>query len=77
MATVAPDYMPGDPANHIIGKPDEKPAKKHAEQPPKPIKTARGILADIELRVQELEPLVKEYEMCKRLVEILTPVKPK
>lgn len=69
------DFIPGDPATHVLGKPKEKPAKRHAPQKPKPTKTARGILADIELRLQELEPLLKEYEVLKGVRDILNRAK--
>lgn len=72
MDTIDVDFLPGDPVIHIVGKPEEKPAKKHAKQKPKPIKTARGMLADIELRLQELEPLMQEYEVLKGVRDILT-----
>ena len=70
-ATTEPDFLPGDPASHVIGKKEEKPAKVHAPQKPKPTKTARGMLADIELRLQELEPLVEEYKVLKDVRDIL------
>jgi len=54
------DYVPGDPANVVLGKPDEQSARVHASLPPKP-RTAIHILADIRLRMQELKPLVEEY----------------
>ena len=73
--SAAPDYMPGDPALHIVGKNDEQPARRHAPQPPKPIKTARGIAADIEYRMQELKPLLEEYAMLEKLIAILKPAK--
>lgn len=70
MATIE-DFNPGDPALIIGGKPEEQPAKKHAPQPPKPNKTARGIHADIKHRIQEIEPqldaLVKEHAMLQQL----------
>jgi hypothetical protein len=69
------DFVPGDPASHVLGKPEEKPAKKHAPQKPKPIKTARGILADIEHRMQEIEPLLKEYAVLKDVRDILQHTK--
>ena len=71
MAT--PDFMPGDPKLHVVGKDDEQPARVHAPQPPKPTKTARGIAADIELRMQELKPLVDEYAVLVELSKILPP----
>jgi hypothetical protein len=70
MATTV-DYLPGDPASHVLGRPEEKPAKRHAPQPPKPNKTARGILADVELRIQELEPLLEEYKLLLDVRDIL------
>lgn len=54
------DFVKGDPAVKVLGKPDEKPARVHAPQKPKPGPTARSILASIKLRRQELEPVVKE-----------------
>jgi len=69
--------MPGDPQQHVLGKPEEKPAVKHAPQPPKPPRTARGIAADIKLRMQEIEPLLEEYKVLKQLDVILNPAPPK
>lgn len=54
------DYVPGDPANIVLGKPDEQSARVHKPLPPVP-RTAKHILADIRLRMQELKPLVEEY----------------
>jgi hypothetical protein len=59
--TIKEDFNRGDPALHIIGKPEEQPARIHAPQPPKPPKTAKAILADIRLRMQELKPYADEY----------------
>jgi hypothetical protein len=75
--SAAPDYIPGDPALHIVGKPDEQPAKKYGKPKPKPTKTARGISADIKHRMQLLEPLLEEYEVLKKLDAILDPPPPK
>lgn len=55
------DFVPGDPANLVAGKPDEQSARVHAPQKPLPPRTGKMILADIRLRMQELEPLVREY----------------
>jgi hypothetical protein len=66
------DYMPGDPAQHIIGKPEEKSARRHRPLPPKERpNTAKTILADIKMRRQELEPLVEEHKLLTRAVEAL------
>ena len=68
------DILKGNPEHIVLGKPDEKPARVHRQQKPKPPKTARGILADIRLRKQQLEFAVKEYprlvEADKRLKKI-------
>jgi hypothetical protein len=73
---LAADVLRGDPATHVIGKPDEKPARRHAPLPPKPEAhpTARTILADIRLRRQELEPLVREVPELEAALEALRNV---
>jgi hypothetical protein len=68
------DVLRGDPATHVIGKPDEKPARRHAPQPPKPGPTARTILASIQLRMQELEPVVREVPELEAALEALRNV---
>lgn len=68
------DVLKGDPAAHVIGKPEEKPARKHAPQPPKPGPTARVILASIQLRRQELEPVVREVAELEAALEALRNV---
>jgi hypothetical protein len=65
------DYKPGDPATHVLGKPEEQPARKH-----RPLRAVRHIsektiLADIKLRRQTLEPLVEEYRLLKQADEAL------
>jgi hypothetical protein len=69
---MATDFNPGDPYFYVGGKNDEQPAKVHGKLPPKPIKTARGIAADVKHRLQVLEPVLKEYETLKKLDAILT-----
>lgn len=56
------DFYKGDPVRHVIGRLEEKPARRHGRQKPKPQLTARGILALIEFRRQALEPVVAEYK---------------
>jgi hypothetical protein len=69
------DYMPGDPALRIVGKPGEKPARKHRALPPKQRHiSAKTILADIKLRRQNLEPLVEEYKLLLRADEALKDI---
>lgn len=63
-----PTYR-GDPALRLVGR-DEKPARTHAPQPPKPpaqpITFAR-LCADVTHRLAVLEPFANEYA---RLLEI-------
>jgi hypothetical protein len=65
-------FMPGDPAKHVLGKPEEQAARVHKPLPKKQVQaTAKTILADIRLRRQELEPVVEEYRQIKRAYEAL------
>lgn len=65
------DFAPGDPANIVLGRPDEKPARRHAPQKPKPIKGEKGILVDIRHRMSILEPLVKEHKKLTEANKVL------
>lgn len=67
------DYLPGDPALRVVGKPEEQKARRHRPQDPKPTKTARVISADIEHRIQIIEPLIAEYEVLKQVHAALNP----
>lgn len=58
----------------ILGRPDEQPARVHAPQPPKPPVTPRAKplrvhRAEIQMRMQELRPLVKEHEELSAIIE--------
>jgi hypothetical protein len=68
--------MPGDPAKHVIGTPEEQPASRHAPLPPKPPRkpTAKSILASVKWRRQELEPLVEEYRALAQADEVLKDI---
>jgi hypothetical protein len=66
------DVIKGDPAVHIIGKPEEQSARFHRPlTKKKPPITAKTILADIKLRRQQLEPAIEEYNKLKRADEAL------
>jgi hypothetical protein len=74
------DIYKGDPANHVLGRPEEQSARVHAPLPPvKRRLTTNSILADIRMRRQQLEPLVAEYERLEQasiaLEEALGPMK--
>jgi hypothetical protein len=62
--------VPGDPANIVLGKPEEQPARVHRPLPPTP-RTEKHILADIRLRMQELKPLVDEYPALEEAAKVL------
>jgi hypothetical protein len=69
------DFMAGDPAHHVIGKPEEKPARRHAPQKPKPkaqpLQFEERLLRDIRQRKEALAPLVQEVPELERAQEIL------
>lgn len=67
------DYMPGDPALRLIGR-DEKPARKHARQAPKPVLGEKAIKGLMQTRMVELEDAVNEYKELTRIDEILSRV---
>lgn len=65
MATQTPelsDFLKGDPAQIVLGRSEEKPARRHGRQKPKPPLTARGILELVKYRKDQLEPVVEEYK---------------
>lgn len=65
------DFVPGDPAVHVAGKPDEQSARIHAPLPPVP-RTAKHILADIRLRMQELKAMgIDEYPALVEAQKVL------
>jgi len=68
------DFIPGDPATHVIGK-TEKPAPIHAPLPPKPPRkpkiTARSIAYSIELRLDELRPVAREFAILEAVAKAL------
>jgi len=59
------DFKPGNPEHIVLGKPDEKPAKKHGRQRARPV-TAMTILTDIKFRRHMLQPLVDEYRQLEK-----------
>lgn len=65
MATETPDlsdFFKGDPAKHVLGRTEEKPARIHRPQAPPPPRTGRVIHADILYRMEQLKPVVAEYK---------------
>lgn len=68
------DIVKGNPEHIVLGKPDEKPARVHAPQKKKPPRTTKGILADIKLRKQILEPRVMEYQKLEQAAKVLKDI---
>lgn len=71
------EFTPGDPSVHVLGRPDEQPARRHAPLPRKPTVKARPIdfpaymLVELQERMRELEPLIEEYKVLQKWLEIL------
>lgn len=70
----AAEVLKGDPALHIVGK-EEKSARKHAPLPNNPQKAVVAkepqIKRMINARLDELKPLVEEYNELVRVDKIL------
>lgn len=69
------DFMPGDPASHVIGKPEEKPARRHGRQKPKPkarpLQFEERLLRDIQERMARLAPILDEVPRLEQALENL------
>lgn len=71
MSVPSDEVWRGDPAAHVLGKPEEQPARVHRKLPPKPGPTEATIKADAILRMQQLEPAVKEYALLVKAKKAL------
>lgn len=73
------DFMGGDPAHHVIGKPEEKPAKRHARQKPKPkaapLQFEDRLLRDIRRRKAEIAPFLDEIPKLEEAHKALKEIK--
>jgi hypothetical protein len=74
------DFMGGDPAHHVIGKPEEKPARRHAPQKPKPpvkppMQFEDRLLRDIRKRMEEIAPVLKEIPRLEKAAQALKEIK--
>lgn len=65
------DFYAGDPALHVLGGREEKPARIHRPADPKPGPTISSILADVRLRKAQLEGIPEEYAKLQEAVEAL------
>lgn len=72
------DFMGGDPAHHVIGKPEEKPARRHAPQKPKPktqpLQFEERLLRDIRARKDRIAPRLKEIAMLEEAEKVLNEI---
>ena len=70
------DYFPGDPARHVLGREDEKSARRHRPLPPKPkiLSFEEKLSYDIRKRMFLIAPAVSEAsrleEALKRLERV-------
>jgi hypothetical protein len=73
------DFLAGDPAHHVIGKPEEKPARRHASQRAKPkarpLSFEERLVRDIRRRKEDLSPFIQEITKLERAQEILKGLK--
>lgn len=73
------DFMGGDPARHVIGKAEEKPARKHAPQKPKPkaqpLHFEARLLRDIQVRKEQIAPRLKEIAQLEAAEKALKEIK--
>lgn len=73
------DFMGGDPARHVIGKEEEKPARKHAPQKPKPkaqpLHFEARLLRDIRARKERIAPRLKEIAQLEKAEKALKEIK--
>lgn len=67
------DFLPGDPARHVLGRPDEKPARRHGTQKPRPV-TARTILTDIKFRLHKLRDAKEEHDLLTAALEAIKDI---
>lgn len=72
------DFMGGDPARHVVGKPEEKPARVHAPQKPKPkaqpLQFEARLLRDIRVRKEQIAPRLKEIERLEAAEKALKEI---
>ena len=67
-----PEFLPGDPALHVVGKPEEQSARRHAPLPVKPQTINEAIIRyNIEMRMDQLRPAVTETEKLGKMLAII------
>jgi hypothetical protein len=72
------DFNGGDPANHVAGRPDEKPARRHGRQKPKPkaqpLQFEDRLLRDIRQRLATIAPQIKEIPKLEEAEKVLAGI---
>jgi len=67
-----PEFLPGDPVLHVVGKPEEQSARRHAPLPPKPkIINEHTLRHDMQMRMEQLEPVMAEVRVLERLLGVI------
>lgn len=76
---MAGEFKGGDPAHHILGKQEEKPARRHGKQKPKPktrpLQFEERLLRDIRARMERLAPRLKEVERLEKAEKALKEIR--
>lgn len=74
-----PDFFPGDPAKYVVGRKEEKPARRHGRQKPKPkaapLLFEERLLRDIRKRKEELKPVLDEVPQLMAALKALEDLK--
>jgi hypothetical protein len=76
---MAGEFMGGDPARHVIGRSEEKTARRHSRQKPKPktqpLQFEERLLRDIRARKERIAPRLKEIERLEAAETALKEIK--
>jgi len=71
------EFLPGDPALHVVGKSEEQSARRHAPLPVKPQTINEAIIRyNIEMRMDQLRPAVTETEKLGKMLAIIEDREP-
>lgn len=73
------EFVGGDPANHVVGKQEEKPARRHGRQKPKPkaqpLQFEERLVRDIRERMASIAPQIKEIPKLEEAEKALKEIK--
>lgn len=72
----ASEVVKGDPASVLLGRQEEKPARRHRPLEPKPkVVNQHSIRYDIVMRMDELRPVVDEVASLERVLHLWSEIK--